>query len=150
VCLELDLCECSDVGAEEQLQQGEVAQAGVSVYTPAGVRIDAAGFATCTPSVLEAQGPAACPKRSSAGPVGVGLGVVTFGGERVPEQVSIRDFFTSFDVKVGATFRRGGKFDSYITEPRKCPPTGFPVKIELKFLNGETTTLTETLPCPAR
>ncbi|MGH2904793.1 MAG: hypothetical protein ACRDK7_14605, partial [Solirubrobacteraceae bacterium] len=143
---------------------------GIDVYTPAGVRIDPAGFATCAPSVLEAKGPAGCPKRSNAGPPGVGFGVVAFGGEQVPEQVSIRDFFTptgnltfyvegnsptsfqilekshwvaaaapfgqelivevplietvpgaddasvtSFDVKVGAAFRRHGKIVSYIT-----------------------------------
>lgn len=66
-----------------------------SFYAPAGVKIDPAGFATCAPSALEADGAAACPKRSSAGPIGEGLGVVSFGDERVNEKVSIQGFFAT-------------------------------------------------------
>lgn len=51
------------------------------------------GFLTCAPSVLEASGPSECPKSSRAGPVGEGLGVVSFGAERVNEKVSIQAFF---------------------------------------------------------
>jgi hypothetical protein len=85
---------------------------------------------------------------SRGGPFGQELIVEVPLSETVPgaDDASV----TSFDVKVGAAFRRGGKIDSYITQPRKCPHPGFPVKIELKFLSGETTTLTETLPRPAR
>jgi hypothetical protein len=60
---------------------------------PAGVKIDPAGFATCAPSLLEAEGSAACPAKSRAGPVGEGLGVVTFGSERVEEKVTLQPFF---------------------------------------------------------
>lgn len=65
----------------------------LNVYSPAGVKVASTGFVTCAQSALEAGGGAACPKKSSAGPPGVALGVVSFGGERVPEQVSIQEFF---------------------------------------------------------
>jgi hypothetical protein len=35
----------------------------------------------------------ACPKDSHAGPEGIGEGVVSFGDERVPAQVTIAAFF---------------------------------------------------------
>jgi hypothetical protein len=176
---------------------------GINVYAPAGVRIASTGFPVCARAVLEAQGPVGCPKRSSAGPPGVGLGVVSFGGDRVPEKVSIHEFVapgggltfyvegntpasfqflepahwieasppygsellvevplvetvpgaddasvTSFTVKVGTAYRQGRKTISYLTEPKRCPRGGFPVKMELKFLSGETVPLTRILPCP--
>ena len=65
----------------------------LNVYAPDGVKVASTGFATCAQSTLEAGGASACPKKSSAGPPGVALGVVAFGGERVPEQVSIQEFF---------------------------------------------------------
>jgi hypothetical protein len=66
---------------------------GLNIYAPAGVRITPQGFPTCAPSMLEASGPEGCPKRSSAGPPGVGVGAVSFGGETVPENVTVRAFF---------------------------------------------------------
>lgn len=66
---------------------------GLSIAAPAGTEVTSAGFATCAPSALEAGGPSACPKRSIAGPIGEGLGVVTFGGEQVEEKVTIQAFF---------------------------------------------------------
>lgn len=65
----------------------------ITFYAPTGVKVASTGFATCALGVLEAGGAAACPKRSSAGPLGEGFGVVSFGGERVPEKVSIQEFF---------------------------------------------------------
>jgi hypothetical protein len=176
---------------------------GIDVYAPAGATVTPAGFATCAPPVLEASGPSGCPKKSSAGPRGVGLGVVSFGGEPVPEKVSIQEFIapgggltfyvdgntpasfqilerahwvtasapfgpelivevplietvpgaddasvTSFKVTVGAAYRKGGKTVSYLTEPKKCPRGGFRVKLELKFLSGETVPVTNAVPCP--
>ncbi len=178
---------------------------GVNVYAPAGLKVNPVGFPTCAPSTLDADGAAACPRKSSAGPPGVGLGVVTFGGERVPESVSIQDFFapaggltfyvegktpasfqilekaywtkaaapfgdellvevplietvpgaddasvTSFKVKIGAAYRRGRRTVSYLTQPKTCPRGGFPVKMELKFMSGETVTVTDDVPCPRR
>ena len=176
---------------------------GLNVYAPAGVKLTTTGFATCAPSVLEDRGPIGCPKTSRAGPPGVGLGVVVFGGETVPEKVSIQEFFApggalsfyvegntpasfqilekahwvtagepfgqelevevplvetvpgandasvlSFKVSVGAAYKQGKKTVSYITSPKKCPKDGFPVKMEIKFLSGETVTATYTMPCP--
>jgi hypothetical protein len=66
---------------------------GMAFYSPAGVKVTSAGFVTCAPSVLEAGGGAECPKNSSAGPTGEGLGVVSFGREQVDENVSIQEFF---------------------------------------------------------
>ena len=177
---------------------------GINFYTPVGIKITPEGFATCPATLLEASGPQECPKNSSAGPVGIGLGVVAFGGEEVHEQVSIRSFFatnglvfyvegtapvslqfvepahyvsaqppfgkelvievplvetvpgapdasvTGFKVKVGAAYKKGKKTISYITQPKKCPKGGFPVKMELEFLSGETTTVEEKVPCPKR
>jgi hypothetical protein len=178
---------------------------GINIYTPAGLGVNPEGFASCAPSVLEARGPAGCPKRSSAGPPGVGLGVVSFGGERVPESVSIQEFFSptgsltfyvegntpasfellepshwiaagapfghelvvevplvetapgaddasviSFKAKVGTAYKRGKKTVSYLTQPKKCPKGGFPVKMELKFMSGEITTVSYKTPCPKR
>lgn len=178
---------------------------GIDLYSPSGSRITPAGFVTCTDAVLENDGGAGCPKRSSAGPPGVGLGVVAFGGQPVPEKVSIESFFapgggltflvggrtpayfqvlekahwvsasppygqevivevplvetapgandasvTSFTVKVGAAYKRGKRTVSYFTQPKKCPRGGFPAKLEMKFLSGETVTVVQSLPCPGR
>ncbi len=178
---------------------------GINLYAPSGSKINPAGFVTCTDSVLENAGGTGCPKRSRAGPTGVGLGVVTFGGEPVPEKVSIESFFapgggltflvegttpsyfqvlekahwisasppygeevivevplvetapgandasvTSFTVKVGAAYRQGRKTFSYFTQPKKCPKGGFPAKMEMRFLSGETATVSDTVPCPLR
>jgi hypothetical protein len=65
----------------------------LTIASPAGTRVSSGGFATCTQAVLEADGPQGCPKRSSAGPVGEGLGIVSFGQEQVREKVSIQAFF---------------------------------------------------------
>jgi hypothetical protein len=74
---------------------------GAIFYAPAGVKVNPKGFLTCAPSVLEVSGPSGCPKSSRAGPVGEGLGVVSFGSERVNEKVSIQAFFAADD---GLTF----------------------------------------------
>jgi hypothetical protein len=178
---------------------------GAAFYAPAGFVVDAKGFATCAPSALEASGPAGCPEKSSAGPVGEGLGVVSFGSDRVDEKVSIQGFFApaggltfyvegktptsfeilekaywvtaappfgpevilevplvasvpggydasilSFNVRVGAAYRRDKKTISYLTLPKRCPRGGFPGKAELKFLSGEAVTVFDRQPCPLR
>src|ERR1700685_443413 len=66
---------------------------GMTIYAPSGVEVDTKGFASCVPAALEADGPAGCPRNSRAGPTGEGLGVVSFGGERVNEKVSLQSFF---------------------------------------------------------
>jgi hypothetical protein len=177
----------------------------LNLYAPAGIGLNSAGFPVCANATLEATGPAGCPKQSIAGPQGVGLGVVAFGGDLVPEHVSIQEFFApedglsfyvegrtpasfqilekahwipaaapfgqevlvevplvqtvpdgpdasilSFTVKVGAAYRKGKKVVSYITQPKKCPKDGFPVKMEMKFLSGEEVTVSYAVPCPKR
>jgi hypothetical protein len=177
----------------------------MTFYVPAGVKIASAGFTTCSAVALEAQGPEACPRASRAGPIGEGLGVVSFAGERVDETVSLQAFFApanqlifyvdgatpvslqivekaywatapppydlkalvevplvetvpgaddasilSFRVRIGAARKHGKKTTSYITLPTTCPPRGFPIKAELKFLSGEITTVAYNYPCPAR
>jgi hypothetical protein len=65
----------------------------LTIDSPAGTKVDSRGFATCAQAVLEADGPEGCPKKSIAGPVGEGLGIVSFGNEQVREKVSIQGFF---------------------------------------------------------
>jgi len=66
---------------------------GVTFYLPAGVKLHPQGFATCSPTALEANGPEACPRKSVAGPRGKANGVVSFGNERVEETVSVQPYF---------------------------------------------------------
>jgi hypothetical protein len=66
---------------------------GVNAYLPKGVVLHPSGFPTCPEEAILKVGPSACPKGSSAGPVGAALGFVTFGGERVEEGLEIFSFF---------------------------------------------------------
>jgi hypothetical protein len=66
---------------------------GLKYYAPAGAKLHPQGFATCAPSVLETSGPGPCPKQSIAGTMGFGVGVVSFGAERVRERASVQPFF---------------------------------------------------------
>jgi len=79
---------------------------GLAIYAPSGVQVTTKGFGSCVPAALEADGPGGCPKSSRAGPTGEGLGVVSFGGERVNEKVSIQSFFAPTG---GLTFYVVGK-----------------------------------------
>jgi hypothetical protein len=64
---------------------------GVNVFLPKGVKLHPQGFATCALERLKQVG--SCSKSSQAGPVGHALGVVAFGNERVPEEVSVQPYF---------------------------------------------------------
>lgn len=68
---------------------------GVTFFLPTGTKLHPEGFPTCPKATLEpaGPGPAACPKGSSAGPVGRALGVVAFGKEQVPEETTIEPFY---------------------------------------------------------
>jgi hypothetical protein len=66
---------------------------GVKYYAPAGAKLHPQGFSTCAPAVIENSGTGPCPKQSIAGPKGFGVGVVSFGGERVEEKASVQPFF---------------------------------------------------------
>jgi hypothetical protein len=64
---------------------------GVNVFLPKGVVLHPQGFPTCPIPTLEKTG--VCPKGSRAGPVGHALGVVSFGSERVPEELEVQPYF---------------------------------------------------------
>ncbi len=176
---------------------------GVKFYAPVGVKVRTRGFAVCTEATLVEKGAEGCPKRSFAGARGEAEGVVTFGGARVHETVSVQPFFgpgggflvyvvgktpasielvskgtlgdaappfgnvftgevplvesvpealyasvEQIDLKVGAAFKDASKLVSFLTAPRTCPKGGFPVKVELSFLSGETVPAEYRVPCP--
>jgi hypothetical protein len=56
----------------------------------------------------------------------------------------------SIKIRVGAAFMQGKKLISYGTVPSKCPKGGFPAKTELKYLSGETSTISIKVPCPKK
>ncbi len=66
---------------------------GIRYFAPAGAKLHPQGFASCASTVIEDSGPESCPKKSIAGPKGVGVGVVSFGSERVQETASVQPFF---------------------------------------------------------
>jgi len=66
---------------------------GANFYAPKGTAPHADGFPTCSEAAILNTGPSACPKGSSAGPIGTVLGYVTFGGERVEESAELFSFF---------------------------------------------------------
>jgi hypothetical protein len=65
----------------------------VVVELPAGVKLHPQGFAICPAATLESHEVQKCPKKSSAGPVGSASGVVSFGGTRVHETLTVQPFF---------------------------------------------------------
>jgi hypothetical protein len=86
--------EGSGYGATPQKPAGGIPPlAAVNFYLPAGAKINKAGFAACSESVLKNTGPTGCSKNSVASPVGHALGEVTFGTERVPEEATLQAFF---------------------------------------------------------
>lgn len=66
----------------------------VVVYLPKGTKLHTGGFSKCSASILAEHEIQKCPKKSIAG-AGTALGVVSFGGTRVPETVFIHPFFTA-------------------------------------------------------
>ena len=65
----------------------------VNFFLPAGVKINQAGFVTCSPATLENIGPSGCPKKSQASPVGSAGVVDPIGGELVKESATLQAFF---------------------------------------------------------
>ena len=53
-------------------------------------------------------------------------------------------------IEVGAAYKKGNKLVSYLTAPKRCPKGGFPAKVEVTFLGGETVTASYIYPCPKR
>jgi hypothetical protein len=66
---------------------------GVTFLAPAGARIHPQGFTTCSTAILESHEVAHCPKKSVASSVGWVSGVVSFGGTRVHETLTLQAFF---------------------------------------------------------
>lgn len=65
----------------------------IKVFLPKGTKVSEAGFAKCSETILHANGPAGCPTTSIASPPGEANGVVSFGGSRVHERVTVQGFF---------------------------------------------------------
>ncbi len=55
----------------------------------------------------------------------------------------------SINIKVGAAYKKGKKTISYGTLPTKCKG-GLPVKSEITFATGETSSATYKAPCPKK
>jgi hypothetical protein len=68
---------------------------GVTFYTPPGTKVTSSGFTSCSAAVLESHEVQKCPKKSFAGPKGYAKGVVSFGGTRVHETLTVQPFFES-------------------------------------------------------
>ncbi len=66
---------------------------GVTLQAPAGVKLHPQGFATCSSAILESHEVAHCPKRSAVSSGGSAAGVVSFGGTRVHENLTLQVFF---------------------------------------------------------
>lgn len=66
----------------------------LTIFAPAGLRIDARGADACSQAVLEEQGPAACPPTSRAG-FGGGVGILRLPRETVRENFTLDFFFAS-------------------------------------------------------
>jgi hypothetical protein len=64
----------------------------IKIFFPKGTKINEAGFARCSETILHADGPAGCPSKSLASPPGEANGVVSFGTSRVHERVTVQGF----------------------------------------------------------
>jgi hypothetical protein len=65
----------------------------IKVFLPKGTKVNEAGFAKCSETILHASGAAGCPTKSFASPPGEANGVVSFGNSRVHERVTVQGFF---------------------------------------------------------
>jgi hypothetical protein len=66
----------------------------IKAFFPKGTKVDSSAFATCSETILHADGAAGCPLKSFASSPGEANGVVSFGTERVHERVTVQGFFT--------------------------------------------------------
>jgi hypothetical protein len=65
----------------------------IKIVLPKGTKVSEKGFARCSETILHAKGPAGCPLKSFASPIGEAHGVVSIAGERVPERATVQGFF---------------------------------------------------------
>jgi hypothetical protein len=63
----------------------------------------------------------------------------------------------SFEVQVGAAYKKKGKTTYFLTVPKKCPKGGFPLKAVMEFGNinnpkepGESAEAAYKTPCPKK
>jgi hypothetical protein len=96
---------------------------GVNYYLPKGTVLHPSGFPTCSEETVREFGPIKCPKASQAGPIGMALGFVTLGGERVEETTEIFSFykpgggfifFTDGHTPVSLEILSPGHFKNYV------------------------------------
>ncbi|HEX5308541.1 MAG TPA: hypothetical protein VFW38_05600 [Solirubrobacteraceae bacterium] len=66
---------------------------GFSLWAPVGAKLHQAEFPTCPQAVLESHEVAKCPLRSTLVSNGSVSGVVSFGGDRVHETLTVQAFF---------------------------------------------------------
>ncbi|HEX3691932.1 MAG TPA: hypothetical protein VHU13_01195 [Solirubrobacteraceae bacterium] len=66
----------------------------LTVFAPAGLGVDTRGAATCSRTLLQLRGPAACPARSRAG-FGGGVGVLKLPSQTIRESFTLDFFFAS-------------------------------------------------------
>jgi hypothetical protein len=66
---------------------------GVTFLAPPGAKVHPQGFTTCSDAILESHEVAHCPRKSIASSIGSVAGVVSFGGTRVHETLSLQAFF---------------------------------------------------------
>ncbi len=67
----------------------------VTFLAPAGAKLHPQGFVTCPDATLESHEVSGCPKQSIASPLGSVSGVVSFGGTRVHETLTLQVFFAA-------------------------------------------------------
>jgi hypothetical protein len=66
---------------------------GFTFLAPVGVKLHPQGFTACSEAILESHEVAHCPKRSFVSSIGSVAGVVSFGGTRVHEALTLQGFF---------------------------------------------------------
>ncbi|HTZ85828.1 MAG TPA: hypothetical protein VMB05_04090 [Solirubrobacteraceae bacterium] len=83
-------------GATPQMPGGGVPPlASLELVLPEGMKMDLRDFDQCGEVTLENVGPSGCPRGASAGPERTGRSEVSFGSERVPEEVTLRPFIAA-------------------------------------------------------
>jgi hypothetical protein len=97
----------TDVEAEVKISGSEYGGfpppiTGFTFLAPVGVKLHRQGFITCSEAILESHEVAHCPKKSFISSVGSVTGVVSFGGARVHEALTLQAFFA-----------QGGEFAFY-------------------------------------
>jgi hypothetical protein len=109
----------------------------LTVFTPAGLRIDARGASTCRKATLEQHGPEGCPATSRAG-FGGGVGLLALPREAVRERFTLDFFFASLEPRHIALLVYASGFSPVVVERLAIarevdapPPYGLGFSVEL-------------------